>query len=240
MYDPTPLKAKEAPEISGGSTIGIKYDKGILLGADTHLMYAGCYWYKDIKRINQISDNCLLASTGDYSDLQMVLKKIKDKHDSDVIADDGHLFYEPKDYCKWLANMHFNKRMRVDPYYNSHIVAGIHSKTGEKFLGTVDVHGNNFEGEYLLTGIANYFCNSILADHVTPELTLEGAKELMNKCFTALYYRDKTQGDKIQLVTINDNSEVTFEDTYTLESKWDYNFTTKMTNDETRDMRYNY
>ena len=168
----------------------------------------------------------------------MLLKKIKAKYDSDVISDDGNQFYEPKDYCKWLANVHFNKRMRVDPYYNSHIVAGIHSKTGEKFLGTVDVHGNNFEGEYLLTGIASYFCNSILSDNVNADLTLEGAKELMNKCFTVLYYRDKTQGDKIQLVTIDNDSVVNFEDTYTLESKWDYHFTKSMTNDETRDIRF--
>mmetsp|Transcript_4803 Transcript_4803/g.4542 ORF Transcript_4803/g.4542 Transcript_4803/m.4542 type:complete len:171 (+) Transcript_4803:208-720(+) len=168
----------------------------------------------------------------------MLLKKLKDKNDYDIIAEDGHQHYEPKDYCKWLANVHFNKRMRVDPYYNSHIVAGVDSKSGDKFLGTVDVHGNNFEGNYVLTGIANYFCNAILDGNVTDDLTLEGARELMTKCFTVLYYKDKSQGDKIQYVTIDTDSNVNFEDPVTLESKWDYHFTKHLTNDHTRDVRF--
>ncbi len=179
-----------------------------------------------------------MASSGDFADLQMLLKKLKDKTDFDAYAEDQAQHYQPKDYCKWLANVHFNKRMRVDPYYNSHIVAGIDSNTGEKFLGTVDVYGNNFEGNYLLTGIANYFCNSILDGNVTEDLTLEGAKALMAKCFTVLYYRDKTQGDKIQFVTIDNDSNINFEDPHTIESKWDYHFTKNMTNDHTRDVRF--
>ena len=57
MNDPTPIQVKDQPEISGGSTIGIKYKDGILLAADTHLIYAGCYWYKDAQRINKVADN---------------------------------------------------------------------------------------------------------------------------------------------------------------------------------------
>ena len=235
---PTPKTASAAPAIQGGSCIGIKYDKGILLAGDRMLKYAGCYWIKDAQRVHKISSNCLLASSGDYADLQQILKKLKEKHDLDVIADDGHIFLEPKDYCKWLANLHFGKRMRVDPYWNSHIVAGIDSKTGEKYLGTVDMYGNTYEGKYLLTGLANYFCNSILYDHVTDDLTLEDAKKLMDKCFRALYYRDKFQSDVIQFVTITDDSEITFEEPYRLESKWDYHFTKHLTNDTTRDMRF--
>ena len=179
----------------------------------------------------------LLASGGDYSDLQQILMKLKEKRELDEIADDGNTFLEPKDYCKWLANLHFNKRMRVDPYWNSHLVAGVHSKTGEKYLGIVDLYGNTFEGKYLLTGVANYFCNSLLYDAVTDDLTLEKAKELIDNCFRVLYYRDKFQSDMIQLATITDDGEVTFEEPYRLESKWDYNYTKTKSNDELRDMR---
>jgi hypothetical protein len=41
----------------------------------------------------------------------------------------------------------------------------------------------------------------------------------------------------IQYVTMNDQSVVTFEEPIRIESKWDYSFTTNMTNDHTRDMR---
>ena len=236
--EPTPKTASAAPAIQGGSTIGIKYNGGILLGSDRMLKYAGCYWIKDLQRINQISSNCLLASSGDYADLQQILKKLKDKRDLDVINEDGEQFLEPKDYCKWLANLQFGKRMRVDPYWNNHIVAGIHSKTGEKFLGIVDMYGNNFEGKYLLTGIANYFCNAILEKEVDDNLSLEEAKRLMDKCFTTLYYRDKFQGDVVQYATISDSSEITLEEPHRLDSKWDYHFTKNLTNDTTRDMKF--
>ena len=232
-----PITLKDHPEISGGSCIGIKYDKGVLLAGDRMLIYAGVYWEKDVQRIHQISDSTILASSGDYADLQKLLKELQNKNDLDVIAEDGHQFLQPKDYCKWLANVHFNKRMRVNPYFNSHIVAGINSQSGDKFLGVVDVYGNTFEGKYIITGLANYFCPAILESGVTDDLTLEGAKALMEKCFRVLYYRDKCQSDMIQYVTMNDQSVVTFEEPIRIESKWDYSFTTNMTNDHTRDMR---
>ena len=145
----TPLKNADGPIISGGSVIAIKYDKGILMGADTMMRYAGCYWYKDIQRMHQISDNIVLGSAGDYADLQKTLKMIEEKHELDEIAEDQFEFLGPKDYCKWLANLQFNKRMRVDPLYNSHIVAGLDKKSGETYLGTVDLYGNNYEAPFV-------------------------------------------------------------------------------------------
>ena len=233
-----PMQHSDGPVISGGNVIAIKYDKGILIGADTMLKYAGCYWYKGMSRLNKVSDNVIIGSSGDYADLQQMLKKLKDKHDLDCISEDYQEFLGPKDYLKWLAAVQFNKRMRVDPFWNSHIVAGIDKETGEKYLGTVDIHGNNYEGNYLCTGIAAYFCKRILSEGVTEETTFEQAKEIINKCFTTLYYRDKFQSDNIELVTIEDGPNVTFHDPYTLESEWSYGFTVNKTNDQTRDMRY--
>ena len=41
ITEPTPKMATTAPAFQGGSCIGIKYDKGILLGTDRMLKYAG-------------------------------------------------------------------------------------------------------------------------------------------------------------------------------------------------------
>lgn len=195
-----PLQHASGPVITGNSVIALKYKDGIIMAADTVLKYAGCQWYKGINRINKISDNTLLGSTGDYSDLQQILKQLKDKHDLDAIAEDGFEFLGPKDYHKWLANLQFNKRMRVDPLWANHVVAGIDA-SGNKFLGTVDLYGNNYEADFICAGIANYFCKRILTEGMTDDLSRDDAIKLLKECFTVLFYRDKFQSDNIQIVS---------------------------------------
>ena len=36
-----------------------------------------------------------------------IVKLLKKKHDDDVIAEDGFEFLTPRDYCTWLAALHY-------------------------------------------------------------------------------------------------------------------------------------
>ena len=103
----TPLTHTTSPSITGGTIIGLKYKDGILLAADTQLNYGSFHTEKNQSRIYKVSENTAIASGGEYADFGEIVKLLKKKHDDDVIAEDGFEFLTPRDYCTWLAALHY-------------------------------------------------------------------------------------------------------------------------------------
>lgn len=52
----------------GSSVIGIKYNGGILIAADTSVSYGSMKKTKNTSRISKISDECAFACSGEMSD----------------------------------------------------------------------------------------------------------------------------------------------------------------------------
>lgn len=84
----------------------------------------------------------------------------------------------------------------MDPLYNSHVIGGV-NPDGSKYLASVDMYGNIYEGNHLVTGLAHYFCNVLLANEWKEDLDENGAKKLLEDCMRVLFYRDKMQSDRI-------------------------------------------
>ena len=120
----TPITHTTNPTITGGTIIGLKYKDGILIAADTQLNYGGFHIEKNRTRIHKVSETTAIASGGEYADFTEIVKKLKEKHEEDLISEDGFEFLTPKDYCTWLANLHYQRRNKGDPLWNNHIVGG--------------------------------------------------------------------------------------------------------------------
>ena len=101
------------------------------------------------------------------------------------------------------------------------------------------MHGNTIQcNNYLVTGLAHYFCNVLLTNAGKPEdLTEAAAKKVLEDCFRVLFYRDCGMSDRIQFCTITSRG-VNHEEPYTFQSKWDFKSFAEITNEVTRDIRF--
>lgn len=58
--------------MTGTSVIGIKYDGGVLLAADTLASYGSLARFDDITRLHQAGPHTCVAASGDMSDFQQL------------------------------------------------------------------------------------------------------------------------------------------------------------------------
>lgn len=73
---------------SGGSVIGVKYNGGVLMAADTLLSYGSLAKWPNIPRIRLVGSYSALCATGDYADFQEAIKAIEnDVHRSAMYSD---------------------------------------------------------------------------------------------------------------------------------------------------------
>ncbi len=238
-FDPlNPKKLTTSPSMVGASVIGLKYNGGVLLAADRQISYGSYKCQKNVDRIFQISENTAIASTGEYADATELVDKLRLKHEQDMIAEDGHSFLQPKDYCTWLARIHYERRNKGNPYWNFHIVGGV-NPDGEPFLGSVDLYGTTIqENDYLVSGFANYFCNVLLTNAGDPlSLTEEQARAVLNKCYHVLLKADRTQGNMVQFCKITSDG-VSMEEPTEIPLKFDLKYYKEVTNEIHREMTF--
>ena len=138
--------------------MAIKYKDGVMLAADTAVAYGSMRKTKGSQRIAQLSVDTAIATSGEMSDFQELLKIFREKHEADLIENDGTLFLKSRDYFNVLSRILYQRRMKMDPLWNGNIVGGVRQDSGEVFLGMVDLYGTKVEGNFLLTGLAAHYC----------------------------------------------------------------------------------
>lgn len=65
------------PITTGTSVVGIVYDGGVLLAADTLLSYGSMVKSFNTPRLHSIEDRILIGASGEYSDLQEIVTQVK-------------------------------------------------------------------------------------------------------------------------------------------------------------------
>lgn len=157
-----PTGHTQSPVNIGSSVIALKYKDGVMIGADTAVAYGSMKKTKKTSRIAKLSEESAFSCSGEMSDFQELQKILRDKHEFDVIEDDGAHFYKPKDYFNFISRLMYQRRMKGDPLWNGTIVGGVKKDTGEVFLGMVDLYGTKIEGNFLQTGLAAHYCQVLL------------------------------------------------------------------------------
>ena len=233
-FDKTPTTLTKEPIAMTGAVVGFKYKDGVILAADTQGSYGSMARFKNITRIHRVAPTTAMASGGELSDFQEIKRILDEKHEHDLIQDDGTLFYQPHDYAHFLARKHYQRRNKGDPLWNNTVMGGV-SSTGEKYLAVMDLFGNIIEGDHHVTGTGHYFCNVLIANNWREDMSFEEAKELVDNCFRVLFYRDKTMTEHIQICAVTKDG-VNVSEPYTIQGKWDYEAFVKNTNERVRDM----
>ena len=91
----------------------------------------------------------------------------------------------------------------MDPYYIEGVVAGV--KDNESYLCCIDLYGNQYQDNYITTGIARILCPTIIDKVYSPNMSIEEAREVMLKCFQALYARYSLADREVALCAVTEH-----------------------------------
>lgn len=141
--------------------LGIKFDGGVIIAADTLISYGSMARYRNIDRVFKINDNTIIGVSGDFADFQFIKKHIDQKVTEDYCYDDK-IELKPKSLYNWLTRVLYNKRSRFDPLWIDVVVGGL--QNGIPFLGHVDMRGRAYEDSAIATGYGKHLAVPLLRE----------------------------------------------------------------------------
>jgi len=221
------------PMITGSSVIGLVYDGGVMLAADTLLSYGSLAKMQRVSRLKRIgTTSTIVGAGGEYSDFCKVCEILEQKALEETTTSLMDSLYDEDTASKsvlpassvwnYLRMLLYSRRNKMNPFWNDVLVAGFDTK-GEPFLGSVDKIGTTVTDKFLTTGFASYLALPLLREKYRPDLNEGEARALLEDCMKVLFYRDGRASACIQLAKCSvADSEVLVSDPYELtDLSWD-------------------
>jgi 20S proteasome subunit beta 7 len=191
------------PITTGTSVIGLVYDGGVMIAADTLLSYGSMAKSFNTPRLYSIEDRILLGASGEYSDLQEIVAKVKALALQETTNSMESIYVDRKLPAKSLWNylraVMYQKRSKMNPYWNDIVVAGWDDQAEKPFLGTVDKLGTTLQENLVATGFGAYLAMPLLRDKWRADLSEGEARALLEDAMKVLFYRDCRASARIQL-----------------------------------------
>jgi len=170
-----------------------------------------------------------VAASGDMSDyqaLQHMLDSITVKQSQ---LEDGHQLRTSQIF-EYLGRVMYNRRSKMDPLWNSLLVAGwetskLSSDGGKPFLAYVDLQGTTYSEPSIATGygsmIALPLMRKALQQAPNGVLSEEKAEEVLKTCMKVLFYRDARSINKFQIAKVTKNG-VDISDSMSVDTYWQF------------------
>ena len=86
----------------------------------------------------------MIGAGGEYSDFQSIMDMLKNVEQGDINLDDGGT-KTPKELWSLMRAIMYQRRNKMNPYWNELVIGGYDEKLGGSFLGFVDKIGTAFE-----------------------------------------------------------------------------------------------
>lgn len=196
----------QQPVTTGTSVLGIAFDGGVIIAADTLASYGSLARYRDVSRVLQVNDKTVLGCGGDYADFQTLAASIEQKQIDEECHADGFTL-SPKSLYSWLTRIQYHRRSKFDPFWTSWVVGGIEEDhetggPGKPFLGYVDMLGTAYKDTAIATGYGAYIAIPLLrqlTERKTP-ITEAEARAKIEECMKVLYCRDARSLPRYHLV----------------------------------------
>lgn len=224
MNDYEDKKFTTSPTTTGSSVVGVKFDKGVIIASDNKISCHGYKKYNNISRISRINTNTIIGSSGEYSDFQEINRILLEKAESDELYNGVDSFLGPKELSSYLSYISYEKRCKMNPYWNTTVVGGI-DWDGKPFMNSVDLYGTKYNNTFLVSGFATYFAGPLLEKALPKDSSIskEKAIELIDSLFRVLFYRDSTAGDQLfyGIIEKDENNNIEYN---LLEKKLDTNW----------------
>ncbi|ODV61447.1 proteasome core particle subunit beta 7 [Ascoidea rubescens DSM 1968] len=234
-YSEFPRMNTQEPIVTGTSVIGIKFEDGIIMAADNLGSYGSLSRFTDIERLIEFNDKTVVGISGDISDLQKI-ERLLEELKIESSYDDVNIEFQADNIHKYLRNVLYSRRNKMDPLWNSLIVGGIGSDN-EPFLKYVDLLGVEYASPALSTGFGNYLAIPILRKFLEEKgidetktdsdnfrnIKEEEARKCVLECMKVLFYRDARSLNKFSIVTISKKNGIKLEKNLKIEDmSWEF------------------
>jgi 20S proteasome subunit beta 7 len=219
------------PIVTGTSVLGLVYDGGVMLAADTLLSYGSMAKSQNAERLRIIpGTRTVIGASGEYSDFQKIVELLEQKALEetttslmDSLYADHSTAVTAASTWNYLRMVMYQRRNKQNPYWNDLVVAGTDEK-GEPFLGWVDKIGTTIQDNFIATGFGGYLALPLLREKWRPDLTEGEARALLEDCMKILFYRDCRASSQIQLAKVEaggSKAEPLISPPQQLETTWD-------------------
>jgi 20S proteasome subunit beta 7 len=223
------------PMVTGTSVVGVVYQGGVLLAADTLLSYGSMAKSQQAQRLHTIGNSVVVGASGEYSDYTKLLRILEQQQLSETrlgLVQDGHSEVTAESTWNYLRMLFYSQRNKMNPYWNEMLVAGFanakadDTTTSMPFLGMVDKIGTTIAGTTLATGFGAWLALPLLREQWRPDLQEGEARALLEDCMRVLFLRDCRASPQIQLAKVTrdettGNVVTAISDPYILETQWE-------------------
>ena len=209
-----------SPYVTGNSVLAIKYKGGVLMACDMLGAYGSTKRYKNVQRVFKVNETTIVGASGEISDFQYISNLLEELTTQDFCYDDGCTL-TPKEIHAYLCRVLYNRRNKMDPLWNSLVVAGVDPLTGESFIGSVGMLGTSYTDSHVATSFGNYLSRPLFREFQRDDMSLEEAVSLMQEALRVLFYRDKTSINKYILAKVEKEEGVAISKPFALDTKWD-------------------
>ena len=198
------------PIVTGTSVVGLTYQGGVLLAADTLLSYGSMAKSFDTPRMVSIDNRILLGASGEYSDFQEIVQRVEalaleettqsmeSRYDSRPLP--------AKSLWNYLRSVMYQRRSKYNPFWNDLVVAGFENDA--PFLGVVDKLGTTLQENLVATGFGSHLAMPLLREKWRPDLNEGEARALLEDCMKVLFYRDCRASSRIQLAKVTSEGSI--------------------------------
>jgi 20S proteasome subunit beta 7 len=212
-----PRKHTTSPYVTGNSVLAIKFKDGVLMACDMLGAYGSTKRYKSVQRVFKVNETTIVGASGEISDFQYISNLLEELTTKDFCYDDG-VTLSPKEIHAYLCRVLYNRRNKMDPLWNSLVVAGVDK--GEPFVGSVGMLGTSYTDSHVATSFGNHLSRPLFREFQRDDMPLEEAVSLMQEALRVLFYRDKSSINKFILAKV-DGQGVGISKPFALDTKWD-------------------
>ncbi|KAK8815435.1 hypothetical protein WA158_003647 [Blastocystis sp. Blastoise] len=211
-----PVKTTTSPILTGGSVLGIKYNDGIMVAADTQGSYGSMAMHRRLQRIHTFSNGTMVAVSGEISDYQILVEEIEEELERERLEETNSIMSTVELY-NYIRTLLYDRRNDFKPNWNDIIVAGI--EEGVQQLFVIDQLGTCWGDDYLVTGFGASFALPLIRSNWRQDLTEGEARGLLEQALRLCYYGDCKAINRFQLGKVTANGAVISEP-FTLETNW--------------------
>mmetsp|Transcript_23694 Transcript_23694/g.59303 ORF Transcript_23694/g.59303 Transcript_23694/m.59303 type:complete len:263 (+) Transcript_23694:108-896(+) len=213
-----PSRRTTQPMVTGTSVLGIRFNGGVVIAADTLGSYGSSARFRSVERVRRVGEWTMIGGGGDYSDFQYIHDLLEEYTLEDKLYDDGSEKH-PSEIYNLMTRIMYQRRNKMSPLWNQLVVSGFCE--GKGFLGLVDLHGTSYEDTTIATGYGDYIARPLLRKAYRDDLTQEEAIKAVEDAMRVMFYRDARTINKIQFAVATAEG-ITISEPKELDTTWVY------------------
>ena len=188
---PKPLK--------GTTTVGIVFDKGVVLAADKRATMGTFIAAKEVQKIHPIADRMAITMAGGVGDAQQLARLLR--AELELFKHSRGKPITVQGAATLLSNI--LQGSKYFPYYVQMIIAGVDTKPK---LFDLDAFGGLLEEDYVSTGSGSVVAYGVLDEDFKKDMNQEEAAKVAARAVSAAMRRDSATGEGVDVLVITKDS----------------------------------